>query len=151
MAVSTIPAVKAALKTGLAARTGLTGVLVEWGVPHERWEGTSGEWLVLGDTRAPQEAAALGRLRRTENLTIEVYVDVRRQTTDAQSTTERAFVIAGELEDYLRSDPSLSADYGGSGEIVAAQFGGVVRELSSSADRQRRAVLVSEVNVQARI
>jgi len=150
VAVSCIPEVKQALLTGLAADADAT-TLVEWGVPHEAWEGVQGEWIVLGDATAPQEPRALGQLKRDETVDLEVYVDVRRATTDQEAVTRRAFVIAGVIEDHLRADPSLAANYAGGGQIVDAQFAGVRREASSAADRQRRSVLTCTVRVRARI
>lgn len=149
MATSVVPAVKAALLAGLEAETALSGVRVSWGVPLES---IPPEMIVLGNADAPQEARALGALRRRESVALTIYVDVHRQTTtDQAATTTRAYTIASAIEDYLRADPSLSADYAGSGEIVAATFGGVEKLEEYAGDRTRRALLTCTVNVEARI
>lgn len=152
MASSVIPAVKAALLAGLDgdSYTPLSGVRVAWGVPIESIP-PNGEMVVLGNAEAPQEARALGRLKRRESVNLTVYVDVHRSTTDQAALTTRAFVIAEAIEDYLRADPSLTADYAGDGEIVAAQFMGVERLEEFAGDRTRRALLTCTVSIEARI
>lgn len=150
-ASSSIPGVKDAIYDGLKAEEGLRGVSIDYGIPHERWEGTSGDWLIVGDTTSEQDELSFGARRRLETLNVEVYVDIRRQTTDQKAVTERAFVVAGVVEDWLRADNTLTADYAGEGQIVDAVFGGVTQESSSSADRQRRSVLTCRVRVRARL
>lgn len=117
---STIPAFKAALLAALQQRTGLHGVEVSWGYP---FNSQSREWLFLGNVSGDQTAAALGRQRREESYDLEVIIAVLKPGSrgDIRARTERAFEIAAEVEDQLRTDASV-------GQVVrVAQVEGPLR------------------------
>lgn len=103
MAASTIPAVKAALVAQIAAA--LPTVTVTWAVPR----GEKGrEWVLVGNVRGDQRAAAIGRSRRAETYIVEIQVTcVRPNVETPQSVSDRAFEIVAEIEDVLRTDETL--------------------------------------------
>lgn len=105
MATASIAALKAALITRLKARPGLAGVQVTWGIPSQD---LNDEWIMVGDVDGTQEAVHLGALRREEEYVLDIQVSVvRDMAADAQTTAERAFALAAEIEDELRTDPSV--------------------------------------------
>ena len=126
MAVSTIPAFKAALLARLQADAGLSGVQITYGHPYPLQP--ADEMVFLGNsvganptlaTNAPagQSSAAIGQYRREERYTLDVFASVHKHNREIQKTvTERAFAIAGVVETSLRV---------WTGENPA--FGGVVR------------------------
>lgn len=125
MSSSTIPALKRALYDRLAGLTGaggtLEGVLVSYGFPQGE---LPREAVVVGNTRPEdatggrpggQSSAAMGFQRREERYVLQVDVRVLKAEPQ-QVVTERAFAIAGAVEDSIRA-------WGTS----APAFGGVVR------------------------
>ncbi|MEZ5101169.1 MAG: hypothetical protein R3C15_15485 [Thermoleophilia bacterium] len=144
MATSTVPTLKANLQARLQARVGLAGVQVSYGAPFPMPEP---EWIWLADVEGEQEPAALGRQRRSETFRLEVLVRVVRSTLDDQeAATERAYALAAELENELRSDPTVgvAADF-------IAQIGGPFRLAEDANAEQRVASLVVTVTCRARI
>lgn len=116
MATSTIPAFKSALVARLQADTDLAGVQVTYGLPAPK--GPDREWVWVGNAQATQETAAMGQRRREEEWTQEVVVSCLTPVRESQETlTERAFEIAGVVEDSLRAWLAPSE----------GPFGGVVR------------------------
>lgn len=101
---STAPAFKDALFDALAARGGLSGVTVSYGVPL----GAPREFIALTDISGSQEFAALGQLAKNETYVLDVYVSVLREGNQQQQCTERCFAIAAEIEDYLRTNPTVN-------------------------------------------
>jgi hypothetical protein len=102
---STAPAFKAAFVTALAARAGLAGVLVSYGAPLPN---PPREHVTLGDLSGSQEFAQLGAMKKYETFTLDVYVSVVREGNQQKECTERAFQIAAEIEDELRTNPTMS-------------------------------------------
>lgn len=122
MAVSTIPALKAALRTRLSADAGLAGVQITYGHPYPA--APAGETIFLGNSKddnptgglfpGGQSSAAFGAQRREERYTIELFCmkrDNNRQ--DQQVLTERAFVLAGVVEASIRAWGAASPAFGG--------------------------------------
>jgi len=101
---STAPAFKNALHDALGARAGLSGVTVSYGAPT----GAPREFIALTDISGSQEFAALGALRKDETYVLDVYVSVLREGNQQQQCTERCFAIAAEIEDYLRTHPTVN-------------------------------------------
>ena len=101
---STAPAFKDALFDALAARNGLSGGTVSYGVPL----GAPREFIALTDISGSQEFAALGHLAKNETYVLDVYVSVLREGNQQQQCTERCFAIAAEIEDYLRTNPTVN-------------------------------------------
>jgi curli biogenesis system outer membrane secretion channel CsgG len=118
MATSTIPALKAALVARLQADGGLTGVQVSYGLPAA--EEPAREAVVVGNTRPDdpaggrggQTSAAMGLQRREERYVLQVDVRVVRPETQ-QTVTARAFAIAAEVEDSVRTWGAASPAFGG--------------------------------------
>jgi hypothetical protein len=118
MASSTIPAFKAALLTRLQADADLAGLDITYGVPAPR--GPEREWVWLGGAREDQATAAMGQRRREETWVQDIVVSCLKPVREDQQTlTERAFEIAGVIEDSLRDWSQLTSP---------PVFGGVVRE-----------------------
>lgn len=122
MAVSTIPALKAALRTRLSADAGLAGVQITYGHPYPA--APAGEMIYLGNSKADnptgglfgpgQTSAAFGAQRREERYTLEVFASKRDSTRqDQQVLTERAFALAGVVEASIRAWGSASPVFGG--------------------------------------
>jgi hypothetical protein len=144
VAVSTIPAVKAALLARLESRPGLTGVQICYGAPIPN---PSREFVWLGNVSGDQEWAAIGQLSRSEEYDLEVIVMVRREGSDQQACTERCFEIAEELAAELRSDPTLAIG----GRAFVASFGGAIELEESASDTARGSTLTVGVHCMARI
>ena len=101
---SSIPRVKAALVAALDVALP-DDDLVTWGNPRGS---KPREWVMVGNVRGLQRAAAQGRQRRKEHYVIEVQVTVTAaDTADPQEIADRAFDIAAEIEELLRADESL--------------------------------------------
>jgi hypothetical protein len=145
MATSAIPTLKKNLRDRLAARDRLSGVQLAYGWPKFETRRVS-ELLILGDVDFAQEPATIGTNRsREDDGELEVWVIVTQATTDQQKPTERAFALMAEVENELRTDPTVNnavriAQIGGDGEL---------RELAS--DRERQARLLFHVRYEARI
>lgn len=105
MSASSAPAAKAGLLTLLAARAALNGVQQSWAHPGKNIES---ETIFLGRVRSTETAAALGRQRRDEDYNIDVIVTVHQAGDDAQTVEERAWTLAGEVEQAVRADPTLN-------------------------------------------
>lgn len=104
--VSTIPTVRAQLVALLAARPGLAGVQVEYTHPGQELEG---ETIFLGDSRSAIALATVraGRRTRQESYTLDVWVEVNGDGPTAQTASERAWTLVGEIEGQLADDASL--------------------------------------------
>lgn len=142
MATSTVPTLKANLKTALGLRAGLSGVQIAYGPPSV---GMQREYLWLGDTDGQQQFAAMGTVNY-EEYDLQVIVDVIREGEDEQSATARCFAIQAELENQLRTDNTVS------GAVSAAQIGHFKLTENVTADGMTRtARLVTLVHCQAYI
>jgi hypothetical protein len=106
MATSSIPAVKAALITRLQARAGLYGVSVTWGFTDAAGA-RAAEWVFVGNTRGDQTWTQQGRQSKEEDYTLDLIVSVVRKGLGVQTAEQRAWAIAAEVENELRSDPSV--------------------------------------------
>ncbi|WP_217923781.1 hypothetical protein [Miltoncostaea oceani] len=103
MAQSLVPAVKGALVDATAAA--LPGIQVTWGSPRGDKDR---EWVFVGDVTGTQAAAAIGRSRRKETFRVEIVVSiVRPDVDDARAIADRAYELAGAIEDLLRADETL--------------------------------------------
>lgn len=108
---SRIPDVMDALQTGLAARPVLANVTVQSGPGDMKNLGL--EYLVLGVGRVsiPQSQRAAGNQFKQEAARIEC--EIRSGVVGVgelaiRACRDRAFVILGEVEDFLRTTPNLS-------------------------------------------
>lgn len=96
------PAVKAALLAAFQAAAPLA--TVTWG--HPGVDNADGDFAFLDKARVVQDWAALGRQRRDETIEIEAVVLARSADT-AQGVEQRAWDLAGLLEQKIRDDPTL--------------------------------------------
>ena len=151
MATSAIPAFKKALfdaLTALAAGGSLQGVIVSYGIPYPA--SPEFELIVLGDVpQWNQDAAAMRNPGhpREEEFGLEVFIRVQKNGADQQrAATERAFVLAGIIENYLRTNVTVG------GTVRVAQFdpsGGQLEEFPT--ENARLALLTAYVVCNARI
>ena len=140
MATSTIPTLKTNLKTALGLRAGLSGVQIAYGPPAV---GMQREYIWLGDADGQQTFAAMGTLN-FEEYDLQVIVDVIREGEDEASADARCFAIQAELENQLRSDPTVTA------AVSSAQIGHFKLTENVTADGMTRtARLVTLIHCQA--
>jgi hypothetical protein len=104
---STIPALKRALYARLAADSQIVsdGITVTYGWPYAKSQPTR-ETIYIGGSRSDpgQSAVALGAMRREERYQLELMAWRSSDTrADQQGVTERAFEIAGYVEESIRS------------------------------------------------
>lgn len=144
MAVSTIPALKDALYDLIVADASVVAdnVQVSYGFPGPN---PRRELIWLADVNGEQNAAALGRQRREETYTLTIYVDVLREGTDQKTCTERAFTVAGWIENILRADASVG------GVVRTAEIEGPLRLEELAGDTARNARVTLSVYCTARI
>lgn len=103
---STVPVVKAAIKTRLEARSGLNGVRVDRVHPGDA-ELTEG--IRIGDVHGHHDIAVMnaGRKRRDEQYTVDVFFEAALPGDDGRPAEERAFALLAEAEDEIADDPTL--------------------------------------------
>lgn len=107
MAYSTIPAAKSRLMTSLAARGGLAGVLIGWGVPMDEPEDR--ERVYVDDaTNVTREWAQIGRYRIDESYSLRVHVEVYQRGDDRRACEERMWAIVAEVEQTAVTDITLA-------------------------------------------
>jgi hypothetical protein len=113
MATSTIPALKSALVARLQADADLSSVTVTYGPPQPGEFGSS-EFVWVGAARGEQSTAAMGQKRREEVWIQDVVVScVTALRNDQETLTERAFELAGVVEDSLRTWSTTQPFFGG--------------------------------------
>jgi hypothetical protein len=144
VATSTAPAFMNALHDALAARTGLTGVRVNYGpaLPDPGRESIN----ILG-LDGSQSWAGLGQLAKEEVYTVQVLILVIREGQQTQPAVERAYEILEELENELREDSTAPTM---DNTVRVASVEDVNLEVGAS-DTTRSALLTIGVRVQARI
>lgn len=101
---SSAPVVKAGLLTTFRARSGLSGVQVEWSNPATY---AAQEYIWFGQVIDQEKAVALGRQSRDEDYTLEVIVLNVVDGDDAQTVETRWWAIVAEIEAVVKSDPTL--------------------------------------------
>lgn len=106
MPASTAPAAKAALKALFAARPGLSTVSVMWEVPT-REEQVRNEMLFFGNVTVDGSWQVMGGLRRDEEYSVALTLQVRREGDDPQATEERAWTLLDEVAAAIASDKYL--------------------------------------------
>jgi hypothetical protein len=113
MATSTIPALKSALVARLQADTDLFAVTVTYG-PPQPGEFASKEFIWVGAARSEQNTAAMGQKRREETWIQDIVVScLTALRNDQETLTERAFELAGVVEDSLRTWSTTQPFFGG--------------------------------------
>jgi hypothetical protein len=131
---SSIPTLKANLRTQLLARGGLAGVQVSYGPPIPN---PQREIISLHDVTGETHPQAMAKsiYPRDELYTLDVIVFVLHEGTDQRATTERAFAIANEVYDQLQTDPTVN------GAVWFAQIEGPIelRERASEDGMNRSA------------
>ena len=151
---STIVDVKKALHDGLSARTALHDVRVSYGLPHRN---APDEFLMIADVEGGRQETAAMRSPSThprqEEYAVTLLASVLLTTEDLRIADERVLQIVAEVEDYLRSDARLEADYAGGGRILWVLFGGItsLREYISDDGHRRESRATCAVEVAARI
>ena len=107
MSYSTIPDAKDKLLEALAARTGLSGVLLAWGVPTTEPEDR--ERVYVDDAiNVEREWAQIGQFRIDESYSLRVHVEVYQRGDDRRGCEERMWEIAAEIEQAAVLDITLA-------------------------------------------
>jgi len=132
---------KAALLTALTARAGLSGVTVSYGAPTQGPR----EFIALSDISGTQEFAMLGKLRKDETYTLSVYCSVLREGNMQQTCTERCFELAAEIEDELRTNPTVTST------VRVAQLSTPFSLEEFASDQARQSILTLGVEATERI
>lgn len=103
---STAPTFRSALLAALQARAALAQVQTGYSHPGDTREDES---IYLGEVRGTSEVPLIraGRKKREERYTLDVWFDVDAVGPDAQTASERAWSLYGELEDILADDPTV--------------------------------------------
>lgn len=106
---STAPTFRAALLAALQARPALAAVQVTYSHPGATLDTDS---VYFGETRGSMDVPVIrgGRKKREERYTLDVWFDVAAVGPDAQTASERAWSLFGELEDVLADDPSVGLE-----------------------------------------
>jgi len=108
MTVSTMAALKSAIKAAIAADTDLAGVQVYYGDPGDKgrreciWLGASS----LGEQEHP--AMKAGKKRRREDYDLTVIIEVMSKRTP-EASEARAVLLCGEVEDLLAADTTVGS------------------------------------------
>lgn len=138
---STVPAAKAALLT-LLANT-LIDATVTWGAPAGA---AQRDWVNIGNVRQTSEARSLNptRLPRLETYDVDIDVIITRGASGQREATERAYQLAGGVEQALRSNPTLDDVV-----IVAQPTQMELEEVAEGDVRQSRLTVVA--TCQARV
>lgn len=144
MATSTAPAFMNALHDGLASRTNLAAVRVNYGpaLPDPGRESIN----ILG-LEGEQNWAGLGTLAKEEVYTVQVLILVIREGQQTQPAVERAYELLAEIENELR-ESSTAPTMDNTVRVAAVES--VNLEVGAS-DQTRSALLTIGVRVQARI
>lgn len=143
---STSPTFRAALLAALQARPALAQVQVSYSHPGDAREDES---VYLGEIRGSSEIPTVrtSRKKREERYTLDVWIDVDAVGPDAQTASERAWTLFGELEDILADDPTVG---------LTAPFWAVLGDFTETLmfDESRRgwgSLLRAGVDVEARL
>lgn len=141
-----MPTFRAALLAALQAKPALSQVQTSYSHPGDAREDES---IYLGELRGSSEVPVLraSRKKREERYTLDVWIDVDAVGPDAQTASERAWALFGELEDVLADDPSVG---------LAAPFRAVLGDFTETLmfDESRRgwgSLLRAGVDVEARL
>jgi hypothetical protein len=111
VATSRLLALKAGMKTLLAAQEDLSGVLISYGWPND----VRRELVILGDAEITQTYRGIGAAiqspqpAKLEEIELTLIVSVVGETTAQQGTTERALALLGYIETALRTDPQVGS------------------------------------------
>ncbi len=103
MSTSSLPSILDALRTALAAYTGLSGVVTVWTAPIGN---ATGENIILGCEEAvvTEEPAGIGEDERWETITIPcaLWVTVPNDTeTQIKACRDRVYLLFGYVESYF--------------------------------------------------
>jgi len=107
MAGSTAAALKAALKTAMAAEGALSAVAVSYGEPGELHRS---EHIWIGSAVSGSVEPAVfraGRVRRDEEYSLDVVIDVGSEPRPEDAET-RAVLLGAVVEEMLADDPQVS-------------------------------------------
>jgi hypothetical protein len=138
MATSTIPALKTNLVAQLQARAALSQVQVSYGPPLPN---PGREFIWCSTTAGSQvwETAAKGKLEEYDQ---RVVILVVREGVNMQAADARCFALCAELENTLRTDPTVN------GAVNDAYLGGFT--LSEGAgDSERESTLIVQIHCRA--
>lgn len=107
--VSTVPALKAALKTAIVAQAGSVQVSRHWPGPATEHEG-----IYIGDVSGSSEIDSMktGRQRRRERYTVTIVCQTfyaGATSADADDSEDRAFALMAHVENAVAADADIAA------------------------------------------
>jgi hypothetical protein len=138
MATSTVPAFKSALVARLQADSDMAGVVITYGPPQPGEFGEP-ELVWVGAARGAQRTAAMGQKRREETWDQDIIVTCKTALRNDQETlTERAYEIAGVIEDSLRAWSQVGGAYFGDIVRHGLVVGMDLDEFVSTEEREAR-------------
>jgi hypothetical protein len=148
MATSVVPAVMAALKGLLIARSGLSGVQVTTGLPMT----ASTDYVAIMDAIPHVQRTAGARTApqpREEEFDLVVLISaIRKGDDDGTEVVNRAYAIAAELESEIRNDLTINASLGNGWATVTAL---PMTQRGPNTDGEREALIEANVSCRARI
>lgn len=107
MAFSAIPAAKGQIVTAVAARAGLAGVLVQWGLPFD--PPAQRERVYIADAvNVRREWVVLGRRKVDESFTVQAVCEVYQAGGEPRACEERLWAIVAEVELAVINDVTLA-------------------------------------------
>lgn len=106
---STVPALKAALKTAIAAQAGSVQVVRHWPGPA-----TEAEGVYIGDVKGVSEIDSIktGRQHRKERYTVTIVVQTfyaGATSADADDSEDRAYALMAFVENAVAADADVGA------------------------------------------
>jgi hypothetical protein len=108
MPTSTVPALRSTLKTTLAARPALNGVQILLALTGD----PETDWIWIATAKGKQKVAAMrgGNNPRDETYDLIVFIrSIKSAIDDETAASDRVFALMAEIENTLRTDPSVSA------------------------------------------
>ncbi len=109
---SKLHALKVAIVDGLAARANIISAGVQVSGAFLGKDTAVESIQLTGPDHMDQDWAALGKLSRNENITLQGLIWIQKPGADEtviRSTRARAFELLAEVEDFLRADPGVAA------------------------------------------
>lgn len=150
-ASTTIDTISAALIAAFRSRAELVDMIISDG-PPTAGEYAAPEWIALLDVEFEQTAHAMNvsNRPREERYTQTVLITVVRTSQRNEGSSTRAWELFREVEQAIRTNPTLQGFYTGTGQIVSAQVG-AGRFSKRAGDEQRESAIQFGIRVHARI
>lgn len=141
---SSAPRVKKAILEHLTAEAGMKGVQVAYAHPGSAIQQEAVYFHRTIENEAP---ASLGQLRKTEEYSLDLIVDVVQDGDDAQAAEERCWELVAVVEQYVRANPGIPSATEPSGTVNCWVLFAAAEMTPSIEEGQRLAEAVCRINV----